>query len=232
MSPKKSGAHASQSNSYQHGCTPTAYRAWQNLIAHAPAQAYLMQKEGTGHVPHLLVLVPAFSVCVEPSARAKGDQVSCLLMPELDVVAQHVDIKQLPHVLAPGRVQLAPSCPTSSSSSSSSKQMWIAGICSQNSMQHHKHPRMSSMKFYTHARGFPGRCVSIGDPWSVCTHLCLGGKQSWRDRSCPARLTPAKGTTHLQPLHVGDFAHLCLAALLRAQQAGLHLKGAGLTFDS
>ena len=36
-----------------------------------------------------------------PHPLCLGDQVSCLLVPKLDVIPQHVDVHQLPHVLAP-----------------------------------------------------------------------------------------------------------------------------------
>lgn len=85
------------------------------------ACSYLIEKDGTGHVAHLLILVPAprqqrqdtgvyssFTSCndeIKPlcltlNALGPWDEVARLPVAEVNVVPQDGNIQQLPHILA------------------------------------------------------------------------------------------------------------------------------------
>jgi len=77
------------------------------------SRARLVQQDRAGHVAHLLLRVPARAGRASRPARAPatagrargrgalggGDQIGRLLVPKLDLVAEHVDVEQLPHIL-------------------------------------------------------------------------------------------------------------------------------------
>ena len=98
---------------------PARFTGWQRpRLACPPVCTHLMQQNRASHVSHLLVLVPAawdpVSIATMHGARGIsladspacptllrfGNEIRSLLVAKVDLVAQHVYVKELPDILA------------------------------------------------------------------------------------------------------------------------------------